>query len=258
MDKTVHLPNLSLWNYAPEPRLALSPIDPAVQLSLQVAPCALDLHDLSFSYERKRPILRGVNARFEPGNIYVIRGRNGAGKSTLAKLLSGVLPCPRGQIKCDGETVVPYRQPGRLVGYHFQNPDVQFVARTVEEDVTAGPAARGLKSEALATRVDSILAVFGLSNLRSMDILDLPFVLRKRLALASMIAAGAPWMIFDEPTLGQDDEYCCRLAKVFSTLCRLGVGVIVISHASRFIDHLPVITFLLEEGELSHATMSKL
>ena len=48
----------------------------------------LAVTDLCYAYERGRPVLRGVSARFAPGKITALIGANGCGKSTLLNLLA--------------------------------------------------------------------------------------------------------------------------------------------------------------------------
>jgi capsular polysaccharide transport system ATP-binding protein len=62
----------------------------------------LELRDVWKSYEangRQRFVLRGVSARFEKGDAVGIIGRNGAGKSTLIRILGGVEPVTRGEVR---------------------------------------------------------------------------------------------------------------------------------------------------------------
>ena len=59
---------------------------------------------------------------------------------------------------------------------------------------------------------------------------DLPFVLRKRLALTLIMHTEAPWLIFDEPTIGLDAESQAVVASCMERLASAGYGVIFISH----------------------------
>jgi len=248
MDASLESPFQQMGGNDDEKQIPLAPLDSSVTLPLNVNPISIELNELTFAYKRGNPVLRDISGKLTPGTIHVIRGRNGAGKSTLAKLLCGVLRCPSGSIKCGGRAVMPYYEPGRITAYHFQFADSQFVARTVGEDVASGPAARGLAGTTLAARVDAILAAFGLSALKEAEIFDLPYVLRKRVAIAATVATGAQWMIFDEPTLGQDEQSCRSLAAILSQLTSLGIGVIAISHSRFFVGLLKGQEHYLEDG----------
>ncbi len=98
----------------------------------------IDFEDLSFQYSKGVDVLRNAQMHLEPGAIHLLSGKNGAGKSTLAKLLAGVIRPKSGRIMFDRRVEQPWKSPGAVVAYHFQNPDVQLFATTVEEELTLG------------------------------------------------------------------------------------------------------------------------
>jgi energy-coupling factor transport system ATP-binding protein len=215
------------------------------------SPCHLKLDDLWFGYNRHKPVLRGIDADLTPGRIYLLEGGNGAGKSTLAKILSGVLRPGQGLILQDHAVAQPWRSPGRLVAYHFQNPDLQLFSTSVADELIAAPRAAGLEKNAAIQRSRTLMDVFGLSELSEDHPLDLPFVVRKRVALAATLSMIAPWYILDEPTLGQDDSVATALVGIITGLAQSGAGVIVISHSPSFRNQLAAVRLLLAAGKLS-------
>lgn len=65
----------------------------------------LSISNLTFSYDKKKNILKGINTTFSPGKITAILGANGCGKSTLLNILSGVLKPNSGVIKLNGKDI---------------------------------------------------------------------------------------------------------------------------------------------------------
>ena len=65
---------------------------------------------------------------------------NGAGKTTLVQAIAGVVPPPRGHVLVDG--IDPGRSSARdltgHVGFVFQNPEHQFIANTVYDELAHG------------------------------------------------------------------------------------------------------------------------
>jgi DNA repair exonuclease SbcCD ATPase subunit len=64
--------------------------------------------------------------------------------------------------------------------------------------------------------------------------IELPFVLKKRLGLALSFGRRKPWLVLDEPTLGQDAAFCDHLAQLITSLLAAGTGIILISHHDEF------------------------
>jgi energy-coupling factor transport system ATP-binding protein len=221
---------------------------------LSTAPFALELRQLSFAYGANRgaPVLENVSATLLPGHTYILNGQNGAGKSTLAKLLCGTLKPRSGVLCAAGKPFSPWLTPGRSVGYHFQNADVQLFCGTVAEELVVGAHAHWSDTATARAYAADVLRSFGLERLATRHPLDLPYVIRKRVALAASITAGAPWLILDEPTLGQDDSAAAALAMIIDQIASTGAGVIVISHSDAFRRSLEKASVLhIESGRLS-------
>lgn len=204
-------------------------------IETQIAPQTIELSGVDFSYDKKQHIFKGANVKLEPNNIYHLSGSNGAGKSTLAKILTGILKIQSGKISINNKHYNPYKYPGKIVGYSFQNPDEQLFSTTIENEVL-----RYLKNETNEYKVrrEIFLEMFGLQNIRKEHPAEMPFVIRKRIALAATLALDRSWYILDEPTLGQDNEFADFLLKLLFKLNDLGKGIIVISHSEWFTENL--------------------
>ncbi len=224
---------LTPFDEAP-PRAPLGEVTEGVLSPIRTAEGNLELSDVTFAYRRGAPILHKVSARLEAGVVYLLEGRNGSGKSTLAKILAGVLRANSGGIFSHGREVRPWRAPGHLVGYHFQNPDVQLFGRSVREELLASIPREPTNLQSVHPQAEACARVFGLEGALATHPLDLPFVGRKRLALAATFAMGTPWLILDEPTLGQDDRTMKRLASIVQSYAKSGGGVVIITHSTHF------------------------
>jgi energy-coupling factor transport system ATP-binding protein len=138
------------------------------------------------------------------------------------------------------------------VAYHFQNPDLQLFSTTVWSEVLAGPRALGCSEEEASRRAGRALSQLAIpDDFRGAHPLDLPFALRKRLALAATISAGTPWIILDEPSLAQDAGNTTAIRFLLTGLAQAGMGVIVISHSRLLTGNLCDHIVTLSDG---HAT----
>lgn len=205
------------------------------------SPGSLAAEGVAFAYRPGAPVLTHVSFELEPGQIYSLEGRNGAGKSTLARILVGVLPYSRGRITFAGRPCDPWKAPGQVAVMHMQNPDVQLFASTVAEELAdlPGPSRQGAATLA------------GVRHLLNEHPFDLPFVFRKRLTFSAVAHLNRPWLIFDEPTLGQDAAACDQMVAVLKRIASVGAGVIVISHSREFIRRLNARRLRLENGQIS-------
>ena len=205
---------------------------PSYRLSCD--PCDISLENVSFRYDADKLLLEDISIDLQRGQSYLLEGINGSGKSTLAKLLCGALRQTSGTIRRDGANLNAWLNPGATVSYHFQNPDVQLFETTALRELAIGAQSHGMGKSDAVDFSEELLRGFGLSKSRSRHPLELPYVLRKRLAICATLASGCPWVVLDEPTLGQDRRFCDFLSEVIKSLVLNNVGVIVITHSTDF------------------------
>jgi len=205
----------------------------------------LSINRLRFGYQRGQAILHDIQVTLLPGRVYHLSGENGTGKSTLAKLLVGRLQPWSGEIRFGEVRSQPWRQPGRHVAYHFQDPDVQLFTTSVRSEIESSTRQWSRDPGTVST----IARQFGLAGVLGRHPFEIDsYVLRKRLALAATIACSAPWLILDEPTLGQDDESAGVIARIIDLLASQGRGIMVISHSPDFIARLNPSYLTLRNG----------
>lgn len=178
----------------------------------------------TFAYPNHPHVFQNLNIHLESGKIHRLAGPNGSGKSTLALILLGHLRLNAGKILAGEIVTDPYQTPGALATYHFQRPDDQLFESSVSEEIGTLP---------FEVR-EQALEFGGLSTLKGQHPFDLPYVLRKRLALSVVLPLRTPWQIIDEPTLGQDERNRVQLAKALRSIADSGRGVLLITHDDSF------------------------
>lgn len=205
---------------------------------------------LSTGYRSRPEVLKNLTIVLQPRTIYVLEGANGSGKSTWAKILCGALRPSDGKIYIGQEATYLWKTPGTVVGYHFQNPDVQLFESTVLTELFVGAKAGPHTENSASQRVEYLMEVFGLQRYSDVNPLSLPFVVRKRVAIAATLACGTPWIFLDEPTLGADATTAYAMAEVIHNLVDIGHGIIVVSHSQTFKTLLKGITLKLTSGRI--------
>ena len=162
----------------------------------------------------EREVLRGIDLTLTERRVAVI-GSNGSGKSTLARLLNGLLVPSEGRVLVDGiDTRKNAKAVRRKVGFVFQDPDVQIVYPTVEEDVAFGLKNLRLPREEIARRVDIALERFGLTEHRTWPAHLLSGGQKQLLAIASVLVLEPACFVFDEQTALRDLRTRPRSAEV--------------------------------------------
>ena len=202
---------------------------------------AIAIHGLTFAYRHGKDIFRDVDLALDGGAAYRLAGPNGAGKTTLLKLLVGVLAPTRGEFLLGGEPYRPWRQGNRAIALATQNPDHQWCGATLRDDLTRRRAAfaRWTDPALLAdARMQAHAAALGIHSLDA-HLYELPLAARKRLSWLWPLSGALPWVMFDEPSIGQDIDTRAQLAAAIGRLTALGYGVLFVTHDDDFADRIP-------------------
>ena len=164
--------------------------------------------DLTIGYEQSRPVRAGIDIDIPRGASTCIVGDNGLGKSTLALTLVGLLPQLAGEVRV-AEDLAP--APGRTdphawssrellgrVSMVFQEPEYQFVSRTVREELELGPRAAGTPAEETATQVDRFLRLLALDDVALANPMTLSGGEKRRLSVATALICAPEVVVLDD------------------------------------------------------------
>lgn len=149
--------------------------------------------------------MQDISFHIAPGESVGLIGANGAGKSTLMKLLLGLLS-GTGEITVDGlamgrKNLAAIRQ---TVGYVLQNSDHQMFMPTVYEDMIFGLRNGGMSKEAADERVDEVLEMLGLQDLKHRHNHKISGGEKRMAAIATILAMQPKVILMDEPTTALD------------------------------------------------------
>jgi energy-coupling factor transport system ATP-binding protein len=192
-----------------------------------------EAYDVTFAYDRGQAALHEVDLAIGRNERVALVGPNGSGKSTLGRLLVGLLSPQAGTVRLSG--VDPARlEPSRLArlaGYVFQDPERQFLARTVAQEVHLG-----LEPDEAAGAGD-LMARLGLPLGRFGE--RSPYRLsggeQRRLSLACVLTRRPRLLVLDEPTFGQDRLGYESLLAILGERVADGTAVVAATHDERFV-----------------------
>jgi energy-coupling factor transport system ATP-binding protein len=181
----------------------------------------------------------GITARVRAGEALTITGPNGSGKSTFALTLAGLLPPVSGAVSATlelsaGAGIDPYKWKAQQliarIGTVFQEPEHQFVTGRVLDELLFGPRHLGRGEE----RVDELLERLRLTELVDANPYTLSGGEKRRLSVATVLAAHPQVLVLDEPTFGQDANTWSELASLLSELLDAGTAVVSVTHDAEF------------------------
>ncbi|MDR6506994.1 ABC transporter ATP-binding protein [Arthrobacter oryzae] len=187
------------------------------------------------------PVQSGITAQVRSGRALTITGPNGSGKSTFALTLAGLLQPVEGKVSAtvdlsDGAGIDPYKWKAEQliarIGTVFQEPEHQFVTGRVLDELMFGPRHLGHGEE----RVDELLERLRLTTLVDANPYTLSGGEKRRLSVATVLAAHPRVLILDEPTFGQDANTWAELASFLSELLDAGTAVVSVTHDQEFSD----------------------
>jgi zinc transport system ATP-binding protein len=167
-----------------------------------------EICDLSVKYQNGVSALENINIDIYESDLIALIGPNGAGKSTLLKVILGLIKPTSGSIKLFGSTDLDKNL--KSVGYVPQTALVrdQNSPFTVYETVMMGrTSVAGLlhplgKVDRL--KVDEVLRLFGIYELKDRKIGQLSGGQSQRVFLAKAMVAEPKLLLLDEPTSGVD------------------------------------------------------
>jgi ABC-type lipoprotein export system ATPase subunit len=87
-------------------------------------------------------------------------------------------------------------------------------------------------------RISTLARQLGVASV-DQHLYELPIAARKRISWLWPFAGAHPWIMLDEPTIGQDGETCRALARTLERLCQVGYGVMFVTHDDDFAATVP-------------------
>lgn len=202
----------------------------------------------------------GLELELRRGEALAITGPNGAGKSTLGLTLAGLLPPADGAVVAAEELAAgagphPIRWKSRQlltrIGTVFQDPEHQFLAGTVREELAVGPRALKLEASVISNRVDELLQRLRLDRLANANPFTLSGGEKRRLSVATVLATRPDVLVLDEPTFGQDSRTWQELLALLAELLDEGSAAIAVTHDAAFVDALATSEYRLDGAKVT-------
>ena len=188
---------------------------------------------ISFSYDKKKPIIKDLSFSLSRGEKFLIVGKNGVGKSTLLKLIINQLQVDKGRIIIGNKTDI---------GYYAQEHELLDDDKTIIDNFKEYK----LSNEKLRNHLGRFL-------FNNDEVFKKVKVLspgeKSRVALAKLSLSKANFLILDESTNHLDPTTQKIIAQTFRDFKGT---MLVVSHNPEFVDNLGIERVLeLPKGKIS-------
>jgi len=171
-----------------------------------------------------------VDLDIEKGELFSILGGSGCGKTTLLRMLAGFEIPTSGVIEIDGADVTNQPPYERHVNMMFQSYAV-FPHMTVEKNIGYGLRKEKTPRQEIAKRVDEMLELVQLQELRSRKPDQLSGGQRQRVALARALIKQPKVLLLDEPLAALDKKLRERTQfELMNIQDELGITFVVVTH----------------------------
>lgn len=207
----------------------------------------LKISGLTKQYGTKEA-LKGIDLMLSPG-IYGLLGPNGAGKSTLMNILVGNLSPTSGAIYFNKENIQYLNADFRKrIGYMPQQ-QAFYPGFTVEQYLFYFASLHGMTKAKAIDRIQWVLSLLALSDVRKKQIRTLSGGMKQRLLLAQSIVHDPDILVLDEPTAGLDPMQRIAVRNLIGQIAMDKI-VIISTHVISDVEFIAKDLILLSHGEI--------
>jgi putative spermidine/putrescine transport system ATP-binding protein len=189
----------------------------------------LSIEALSVSYGTSR-VLDCVSLEVARGEMIALLGSSGCGKTTLLRAIAGFVTPDEGSIEVGGVDITHKAPEQRGTAMMFQSYAL-WPHMDVAGNIGYGLKMRGWKRDAIAGRVEEMLALLQLDGFAERQVTQLSGGQRQRVALGRALAVDPHLLLLDEPMSNLDYKVRLELRHELRTLQRrIGITAVYVTH----------------------------
>jgi energy-coupling factor transport system ATP-binding protein len=216
--------------------------------------------------DQTETVLRDVDLTVPAGELCVVVGSTGAGKSTLLGAINGLVPhftggTLAGRVTVDGRDTRthPPRELADVVGSLSQDPLAGCATDTVEEELAYGMEQLAIAPTVMRTRVEEMLDLLGLAELRARSLHQLSGGQLQRAAIGAALTPHPRVLVLDEPTSALDPTGAEEVLAAITRLVHdLGMTVVMAEHRLERVVQYADSMIIVENGRASFGPVREL
>ena len=218
----------------------------------------IEVKNVSYTYsDSKEKALNNVSFTVNDGEIVLCTGRSGCGKSTVIRVINGLCPdyyggTLEGSVSLNGENSagMDLTEISRRVGTLFQDPERQFFALNVEDEIAFALEWMGIDRDEIKRRLERVIKRFSLERIRNNSIAALSEGQKQKVGLAEIVALHGKNIILDEPTANLDPQSTEDLARLLFELKQEGYCIFIVDHRHYWLNAIADRVLIMSNGKI--------
>ena len=218
---------------------------------------ALQITNLSKTYNNGFTALKGVSLTVEKGDFFALLGANGAGKSTMIGIISSLVNKSAGEVSIHGFDLDTQRSEAKaMIGLVPQEFNFN-VFEPVEEILLNQAGYYGVPRSEAKIRAKQLLEQLELWDKRRSMASELSGGMKRRLMIARALIHRPQLLILDEPTAGVDIEIRRSMWEFLKQLNAAGITIILTTHYLEEAESLCRNIAIINKGDIVENTSMK-
>lgn len=188
---------------------------------------ALEVRDVTFSYDNKTPVIENINITLQEGELVCLLGVSGGGKTTLFNVIAGLNVPQKGSVLLNGEDITG--KTGKI-SYMLQK-DMLLPFRTVVDNVAMPLILKGMPKRKAREKASAMFEQFGIEGTQKKYPAELSGGMRQRAALLRTYMFSSEAALLDEPFSALDTITKSEMHRWYlDVMERIKLSAIFITH----------------------------
>lgn len=201
-------------------------------------------------YNKTLTAVNNISFEVRGGEIVGFTGPNGSGKTTTIKMLTGILPPDKGDIKINGFDIKNNMiQAKSSIGYIADSPDIFLRLKGIEFLNFIADVYKVSDSDR-RKRVEELAERFELTDALSSPMMSYSHGMRQKLMVIAALVHNPPVWILDEPMTGLDPKSSFELKEMMREHAKKGNAVFFSTHVLEVAEKLCDKVIIIKKGNL--------